>query len=62
MITAIVTLYNPTKYHVDNLNAISRQVDRVFACDNSKADNSFMFADCPQSISYIPFLETTKNI
>lgn len=55
MISALVTLYSPTTENVENICTIAKQVDRVFACDNSKADNTFMFLDCPDSVIYLPY-------
>jgi len=55
MITALITLYNPTTENVQNVCAVAEQADRVFACDNSSADNSEMFVDCPDSVIYLPY-------
>jgi len=55
LITALVTLYNPTKENADNVCSIAAQVDRVFACDNSRVDNSDLFTGCPDSVIYLPY-------
>ena len=55
MISALITLYNPTTENKNNVLSISRQVDRVFACDNSSNDNSELFKDVPSSVIYLPY-------
>ena len=53
MINALVTLYNPTAENIENILSISKQADRVFACDNSARDNTDMFVSCPDSVIYL---------
>ncbi len=50
MIYALVTLYNPTKQHVQNLTSVVSQVDTVIVCDNSNNNNENMIpCECKYS-------------
>ena len=42
-ITAIITVYFPKDEHVNNIEIISKQVDRVIVCDNSNNNNAQLF-------------------
>ncbi len=55
MVTALITLFNPTQKNVENACIIAEQVNRVFLCDNSNDDNSLLFAKCPLNVVYIPY-------
>lgn len=46
---ALVTLYNPDESVVSNVRTISRQVDKVYLCDNSKTNNSTLFCTIDNS-------------
>lgn len=49
-IVALVTVYNPDKNVVENLQILSRQVEQVILCDNSVNDNTQMFGGVTKSI------------
>lgn len=49
-IVALVTVYNPDKNVVENLQILSRQVEQVILCDNSVNDNTQMFGRVTKSI------------
>ena len=36
---ALMTLFNPQKNILKNIEGISSQVERIFLCDNSNCDN-----------------------
>lgn len=52
MRVALVTLYNPTTDVKHNLNAISKQVDILYVCDNSEVNNYLLVQDIV-NVSYI---------
>ena len=55
---ALVTVYYPTDVVRDNVLAIVNQVDKVYICDNSPKDNSFLFKyDDLANVEYIYFGE-----
>ena len=43
MVYALISVFNPKEYIVDNVSIISRQVDKVFISDNSTGNNEKMF-------------------
>lgn len=45
MIYALVTVYNPSETVVNNIKAISKQVNRVVLCDNSCVKHEDMFSE-----------------
>lgn len=49
-IVALVTVYNPDKNVVENLQILSRQVEQVILCDNSMNDNAQMLGGVTKSI------------
>mgnify|MGYP005752674663 CR=1 FL=1 len=49
-VVALVTLYDPNKDVVDNLQILGRQVDRMILCDNSMNDNAQMFCGVTKSV------------
>jgi rhamnosyltransferase len=54
-IAAVVVLYNPDVNVSDNLNSYIKQVDRLYAVDNSDNDNHLLVDKvyCPEKIEYI---------
>ena len=55
MISALITVFHPTLQVADNVEAISRQVDAVYVCDNSPESNSDLFPG--EKIRYVWFGE-----
>lgn len=49
-ITAILTVYYPSYKNRDNIEKISRQVDRIVICDNSPKDNRELFHTLDKAI------------
>ena len=49
-VVALVTLYNPDKVVVDNLQILGGQVEQMILCDNSMNDNAQMFRGLTKSI------------
>ena len=49
-VVALVTLYNPDKDVVDNLQILGGQVEQMILCDNSMNDNAQMFRGLTKSI------------
>lgn len=49
-VTAIVTVYYPSRDNKRNIEKIVEQVDRVIICDNSPVDNSILFGDINKTI------------
>ena len=56
MIYALVTIYNPAKNVINNIKAISKQVDKVFLCDNSYISHEEMFSEI-KNINFFFFKE-----
>ena len=54
MITALITLYNPSVENINNIYSVTKQADLVFVCDNSSVDNSKMLVDFPDTVIYLP--------
>lgn len=54
MISAFVSLFNPSVKNIENICSVAKQVDRVFVCDNSSIDNTKMFEGCPETVIYFP--------
>lgn len=55
---ALVTIFNPNIQVKDNILILSKQVDYVILCDNSKNDNSTMFDNIKNSI----YIFNNKNL
>lgn len=49
-VVALVTLYNPNRDVVDNLQILGGQVEQMILCDNSMNDNAQMFCGLTKSI------------
>lgn len=58
MIYALVTLYNPKDDVIININNISKQVDKVFICDNSINSNVELF----KNINNLDYIFFNKNL
>lgn len=56
-ITAIITLYYPDLNVRENIINISKQVDRIFLCDNSQFNNSTLF----DRIDNVEYISNIKN-
>lgn len=50
MVSALITIYNPDSSVPDNVRTVSKQVDRVFLCDNSSQRNDSLFDDIPNTV------------
>ena len=57
-ITALVTVYQPDKSIVNNIENIAQQVNRVIVCDNSEEDHEELF----QAISRTIYITQHKNL
>ena len=57
MTAALITIYYPTAAAAKNVANIARQVDQVYLCDNSPADNGTLFRSAGENVRYIRFGE-----
>ena len=55
---ALMTLFNPQKNILKNIEGISSQVERIFLCDNSNCDNEEIFS----AIGNATYVSTRKNL
>lgn len=58
MITALITLYNPSKENLKNINIISKQVNRVLLWDNSNSKTNTLI----QTEENVYYLKEGKNL
>lgn len=57
-IVAIITIYYPKEEHLNNINRISEQVDKIFLCDNTPFNNKNSFSN----LSNLEYLYFGKNL
>ena len=54
-LSMMVTLYNPDKENINNINKYLKYIDKIYLVDNSSIDNSNLFNH--KKIKYIPLME-----
>ena len=47
---ALVTVYFPSSNHIENIKLLSKQVEQVYICDNSKKNNEKLFFNISNSV------------
>lgn len=55
MISALMTCYYPNEENIKNIDTISKQVDRVFVCDNSPTSNKNKMPKNNEKVIYCYF-------
>ncbi|WP_199589188.1 glycosyltransferase [Coprobacillus sp. AF33-1AC] len=55
MIAALMTCYYPDSENIKNIDIISKQVDKIFVCDNSPSNNKKMMPSDNEKIEYCFF-------